>query len=537
MADLTSGLVTRLDTSVEPPRLRIETIDWVSPFRTQDIVVGDEIVAVRGVPVDVAAVGGALSQLVGQYAETSAFETAGLRAGDTLALTLRRRAYPQGWRTVEVGAPLAQKVGWRNADNRPILGPGGPDTMTSDGFAESWGGWIEPFQRKLGYLLDVGNQSATFVSYYEAKDWAERHGARVAYAVAHYPGPWSAAVKADYDRALGLARGDLVPLPSGALDYRRRGEELAAEVRAKAQVGWEAAKAAMAGETIAAFPALSPVRDDIKPIIGKAVLLPPIGNSGYISDGGHTWFATTGENDDDGWYFVDAESETVQAVLEAQRRYVRLVDANLPAQWEFLCRLDGASMLGVVGERAHYGLVGVPVAALVGGAMFVDLAQRTGTQVAFAGEAGLLDDTPDVPAADATPAEVLTALVGAVKNGDLALWRALHADWDVSRQDDGSLIVYPHTLPPDDNRFEDCKRSMMGRVLDARPVWTDDPVAVTDGSRFPGALKIDEVAAWMTHVGSFDGETRTFNDVTVSRRWRLTRIDGGPWRVAEAQAI
>ena len=537
MADLTSGLTTRVDTSIAPPQLRIDGLDWTSPFRATAIHVGDVILAVNGAAVDAGVTGGAASQLIGQYAETSGFEKSGLKAGNALELTVRRRAFPQGWQDSATAAPLAERIAWRDEDNRPILGPGGPDAMTSDGFSESWGGWAEPFQHKIAYLLDRDQHSSTYVSYFEARDLAERHGPRVAFAVKHYPGRWSAAVKADYDRALSLAKGEAVTLPPGALDYRRRGEELAGQVRALAEVGWAAAQAAV--ETIAPFPAPNPAWDDIAPVKGKAVLLPPIGNDGYVRDGGRTWFATTQPDGDGsaGWYFVDAESETVRALLEAQRRYMQLVDPNLPARWEFLCRLEGEARLGVVGERAYYGLVARPIAALIGGAMFVDLAQRSGTQVPFAGEAGLLDDTPDLPPADATPAQILVALVGAVKTGDLALWRALHADWAVERRDDGDLIVHPHTLPPDDNRFEDSKRSMMGRVLDARPEWTGDPVTVLDGSRFPGALRIEEMAAWMSHIGSFDGETRTFKDVTVSKRWTLARLNGGPWRIAEAQSI
>jgi hypothetical protein len=77
----------------------------------------------------------------------------------------------------------------------------------------------------------------------------------------------------------------------------------------------------------------------------------------------------------------------------------------------------------------------------------------------------------------------------------------------------------------------------MGRVLDAQVAWVGAPDVVLDDTRFPGAARVEEVDVWLDHVGDFDGEHRTFQDVTVRRTWRLQRINRGPWRVAESQPI
>jgi hypothetical protein len=172
--------------------------------------------------------------------------------------------------------------------------------------------------------------------------------------------------------------------------------------------------------------------------------------------------------------------------------------------------------------------------------MFVDLSSA---QPQFAGEEGLVDDTPDLPPDDAPPAAVLTALIGAVKAGDIALWRALHADWEVGLIDDADgvprRIIYPHCSPPQDARFEGSRRSMAKRVAEVRVAWVGEPVSITDGSAFPGAFRIDEVAAKLDHIGddNGDGNYRVFADVTVSCDWRLQRVDGGPWRIATVQSI
>ena len=542
MADPRSGLSTLVDLDATPPNARVIGIAWDSPFRGSDLRVGDRIVGVGGKavlrPADAPARQALQSSLPGQYNEPQTFAALGLDVGSTLVLRIRRRAPEQGWIELDVGAPLFEQRAYRNADNREVLGDGGPVTMDSDGFGSGgWGGWSDSMAALLSRMLDRDQHTGTFVTRFEAKSLRETHGESVAFAAKTYPGAWSAALKADYDAALALNEGRLVSLPANALDFRRRGEELAAEIRTQAQADWDAFQAAHAAEIVPAFPAVNPVQGRVDAVTGKLVVLPPLGNRDWIAEGGHGWFAAGG----DGWYFLDAEAEPAQAMLTAQRRYTKMVDPNIAAQWQFVARITGEPRLTVVGERAHFGLVAEPVAALVGGAMFVDLTQRKATQVPFTGEAGLLDETPDLPPDDAAPATVLAALVGAVKTGDLALWRALHAGWSIERRNDAEgrerLIVHPCAAAPDESMYELSRRSVMGRVLDAQVAWVDDPFVLVDGKRFEGAMAIDEVTLWLDHVGEFDGERRVFADVTVRPRWTLQRVDNGPWRIAEAQPI
>lgn len=539
MAELTTGLVTYPDLGSLPANLRVTWIAWDSPFRATDLAIGDRIVGVNGTPVenpaDLREMQQRLPKMVGQYAEAQAWEEAALRVGAPVELRARRRRQPRGWREIVVTAGLAEPQGYRNADNRIVLGPGGPDASAYDGFSPAWGFWYdEAMVKALSGALDIDFHTGTFVTRYEYQKLKEQE-ARIGYAKEHYPGPWADTLHQDFQAAATLCRGRLVELAPGALDFRRRGEQLAAEIRATAVAQWEAFQKEVAGETVAPFPALNPVRDDIGPVIGKHVVLPSLGNSDWISEAGHGWFAAGREAD--GWYFLDAESDAAQAMLVARLRFSRLVDPSIDGPFELVARILGQPRLVVVGERAHFGLVAEPVAALVGGDMFVNLTTRKGALVSFAGEDGLVDATPDLPPADAAPEVVLATLVQAVKEGDIALWRALHADWLIERREDATMIVHPHERPPSDDFFERSRRSMAERVLDARVAWVSDPVIVTDGSRFPGALAIEEVEVWLDHVGSFDGETRTFADVTVSRKWGLQRVDGGPWRVSTTQEI
>ena len=205
MADLTSGLTTKIDSYATPVRLYVTSIDWMSPFRATDLQVGDTITVVDGVPFDPTVTGTKASRLVGQYAEYQGFDIAGHKLGDPVKLAVLRTD-AAGDRSFEVSAPLAERRDWRNADNRVLMGPGGPDYLSDDGFVDSWTGWGEKYRQRLDTLLDVGKRSTSFDADAELLEFTERHRDRVAFAVEHYPGPWSAAVKQDYDRVLMLLR-------------------------------------------------------------------------------------------------------------------------------------------------------------------------------------------------------------------------------------------------------------------------------------------------------------------------------------------
>jgi hypothetical protein len=88
-----------------------------------------------------------------------------------------------------------------------------------------------------------------------------------------------------------------------------------------------------------------------------------------------------------------------------------------------------------------------------------------------------------------------------------------------------------------DDDWTRARASMLGRVYDARVLWTGDPRVVTDGSGYPGAPRIEEVDVVIDHIGKFDDGYRVFTDTTVHRQWQLQRVNGGPWRIHSVQSI
>ena len=169
--------------------------------------------------------------------------------------------------------------------------------------------------------------------------------------------------------------------------------------------------------------------------------------------------------------------------------------------------------------------------------MYVDTAQRKGTFAHFAGEE--LFDMPmhDLPPDGASPKQVMEAFFGALKTGDLKLWKALFADWSVGYLQDGRPLIYPHDIRIDENMWEDSRRNLLKQIYGLEVAWIDDPRTITTGKEFPNAPRIEEVAVEISVIGTFDGEYRKFAGVSVARLWSLQRIDNGPWRISSVQRL
>ena len=534
--DVTCRLVTREMLDADPPAMRVTAIAWDSGFRDTGLQVGDQIIAVNRTPITrpdtPAQRAQRLQHGIGSLGEAQGWATAGLREQSPVTLTLRRRACPGiGWQVVSATGSLRPDRGWRDAANNPVMGPGGPKEMfENDGFPIGWRQWYEnEFAPAVARNLDDPFYALAQTSRVELRQHQER-GARVALLRAKYPGPFATAVQADYDTVLARLRGDRIELPPEALAWRHEEQERVRHVRDHARSAWDTALSS--GQTMAPFPAIDPSRQDRRPLLGKRLVLGPLRNSDWISDTGRTWFAAGSPNQ--GFYFLDAEAPETQAALLALQRYRRLIAPDIDESYQFLVEIVDAARLGAVHGAAYFGLQVRLAAAFVGEAMFVDVSTA---DPMFAGEAAFATPRAASPAADAAPEMVMRAFIDTVKQGDLPAWRALFADWWIDRLPDGRPLLYPHAIRIQEDRFEQARRLMLGRVMDIRPVWTGEPRVVINGGTYPGALHIEEVDVELRHYGQFDNEVRGFSDVTVSGFWKLQRVDGGPWRIADQQVL
>lgn len=538
--DVSTGITTLAMLDNKPPAYRVTGIGWFSGFRDSGLRIGDLIVAVDGMPVKKPATPEEQRnnyKAIGSYGEPQHWSEAKKGEGAKVVLKVLRRATPgQGWQTLDIAGQVKGQVFTRDAGNRNLLGPGGPPEMYEyDGFDRSWRDWADNFAKSLGAVLDDPLFALSLSTEYEAKQ-LEQQRPRVELLQRKYPGPFARAVAADFNAAVARLKGPPFTLPPDALDFRELGEKRADEIRGKAKEAWAAIQAELTDRLIVQpFPAVHPIHGDRASVQGKYVVLPPLRNRDWVGEAGHTWFVAG--NRSDGWYFADAEGTEAGLMLDARNRYRRLVVPHIDESYQIIGEVLAQPGQLVIGERAYFGLALRPVAALIGEALFVDMRKPDKGIALFAGEEVLRRPSADLPPDSAGPIDVVKAMVAALKAGDQALYTETFATWGIDLLDDGRVLFRANAQRVPDSYFERARQSIMTRVWDARPVWIDEVRAVIPGTDYPGQPRLEEVIVELEHVGQFDGTVRTFNDVTVSRWWRLQRLGDGPWRISTIQEI
>jgi len=540
LPEVSTGLITTPMLETTPPSRRVTSVGWFSGFRGSGLRVGDQIIAVDGAPLPRVPSAAEAQQAIGTYGESQRWAQAGLREGAPLKLTVRRRAPEQGWQTLEITGAVRAAVNVRTEDNRILISPGGPPEMyENDGFDQSWRQWADDFAAFTSKVLDDPLYALSLTSSFELNKLLGMQP-RVQLLAQKYPGPFADAVQQDFDAMLARLQGADTTLPDGALDYRELGEHRADEIREQAQAAWEAIQAELASQTITPiFPAVHPIHGDRAAVTGRYVLLPALRNQDWVGEAGRTWFVSGSPSD--GWYFADAEGEEAVWMLDALARYRRLVMPNLDERYELIGQVQAQPGQLVIGERAYFGLRLKPVAALIGGVVFVDLRQAQDGVVRFAGEQALRAHSACAPPDAASPAEVMQAMVSALKAGELDLWISLFATWGIETLADGRALFRMNAVEQPERYFEEARRRIMERVFDMRPVWIDDVRVIIPGDAYPGQQRLEEVTVEMQHIGGVDGHYRPFSDVTVNRWWRLQRLGTpaamGPWRITSLQPI
>ena len=539
--EVSTGLVTAPMSGDADPALRVTGIGWFSGFRATGLRVGDLVVAVDGEPLGKPATAAETMRRIGSCEESRRWADAGKGDGAPVTLTVRRRATPgSGWRTLQVAGALRAAVNVRTGDNRILIGPGGPPEMyENDGFDVGWRQFADAFATSASAVLDDPLYALSLTSSYElAKLMALQP--RVQLLGRKYPGPFADAVQHDFDAMRARLQGDAVALTADDLAYRQLGEQRADEVRRQAQAAWAALQAELAGRLVAPlFPAVHPIHGDRASVIGRYAALPPLRNRDWIGEAGRTWFVAG--NAQDGWYFADAEGDEAVWMQDALARYRRLVVPGIDESYELIGQVQAQPGHLVVGDRAWFGLQLTPVAALIGGALAVDLRQASGGVARFAGEQALRAQGAGAPPADASPLEVMRAMVASLKAADMALWLSLFATWSVETLEDGRTLFRANATEQPERYFEEARRRIVERVFDMRPAWMDDVRALISGTDYAGQQRLEQVTVEMRHIGCVDGVYRPISDVTVHRWWTLQRLGTpgamGPWRITSLQPI
>lgn len=518
------------------PSLLVEWIEWDSGFRDRGLRIGDRITAIDGTPVAVRlAELDALKlrdQMVGGWAEPQYWAGQGASEGGTVTLDVRRRAAATGWERQTVSGTLRAARAYRDANNSALLWPEGPNNYERDGFYDGWPAWYEALQKLITEALKERWRRPSYASDYELRQLLEQ-APRVDLLMQKYPGPFARTVRADFDAAVAAARGATFALSEADLAYRRADEERIAEVAAAGRAAFDTLTASTT--FLPAFPAPDPIHTPHDGRVGQLVLLPDIPTQQWINDGDLSFLLAGSESQ--GRNAVSVDAAPAQRLFGALRRYQRLVHPRLRERYTIIGRIIPEARIVVFSGQGYWCWQVEPVAGWISESLFVDVSQEEHGVSRFAGEDGAMKQETSVPPDDASPRDVLETMIAAIKFGDLAVWKALFASWQIRDMPGGYAEVRYHVWQATDSDFESSRSNFASRLYDARVCWVDDPVVLLTGQEFAGAPRIEQVDAEIEHIGRFGEEYRAFNDVTVRRVWQLQRIDGGPWRITTLQQI
>ena len=534
------GLRTSIKSMDGVTYLHVDWIDWDSGFRETGLRVGDHILTIDGAPVIEVAEDGAHNRQVGRDQEATHWQAKGAGDRQPVNLSIRRRRIPGvGWEAIDIDGQARAERSYVSADGRRLIGDGGPERLTKDDFPDSWASWCERrqyvWERQLG---DDGIWSGSADTRMALTDHLADE-ARIKFLQQSYSGPFSRAVASDWEQVRDLLAGRSYKVTPEELRFRDEEDKIVEQATAAAKTAWADFCERHKADIIEPPGPLSVVDGGIEHLAGKLLLLPPSAPDNWITDVGVPFVAWTLNK---GWVVTPLQSPNFDRAWRAQMRYRHNVTPGLNDAVSIIGRiLPEMRMIRPSDDAgAVIAVEVVPIAALFGDdeiAMFAEL-RGDEPEVTFAGESDIRAlPIPSVPD-DATPAQVMEALFDALHARDDKTWLSLFANWQVLAEE-GWHFYNPYDPYPDMRRDPDwvaSRRLVLDQVSALRVVWTDDPVDITP-HQFPAMPKIERVKVEIDHAGEFDGEHRAFNSTNVERRWRLGRLDGGPWRIISFQGI
>lgn len=257
-----------------------------------------------------------------------------------------------------------------------------------------------------------------------------------------YPGDEK--VKALIERgkvAYQASGGNRFVITEEMLAYRDRGEKIESAIGSAADKAWAALQEEQKALLIEKpFPAPDPLDVDETEMIGKRVLLEGIRYEEQLFVENGCNYVAAGDPTK-GCYFIAGSSQRFNALFEAMRRYRTAVKETLPAEWSFVCELNGPEMLtpggggggalggGGEGFSSHVGWTANPIAIYIPGTLFVSLDETHDQGASFAGEAELsnllsfsITEIPD----KVTPEGLVRLYVVAVKEKNFDLHIECH---------------------------------------------------------------------------------------------------------------
>lgn len=533
---LRSGIKTRENPDGEPYGHAVEWIEWDSDFRNSTLQHGDIIVGVNDKVYLKQNRESESPKAIGNYSESTYWAEQSGRDGQTINLKICREGT-----SLAISGTIQEQQFYTNAENRQTLGLNGPARLSNDGFANAWASWYEKFVWHASRYLDDKRWERSVIDNRrmlgEHHEWKER----VDYLVKKYPGRFADMALSDWEKVSDILEGTTYSdITDDTLAYRKIGAQRAAIVKEAALKGYSTFINKSTANIIPAFPATDPVHGNIVETAGKIVELPAITFDQFINDLGKS-YAVIG-SDKDGYYFIHLNSAEMDIFFKTLFHYKSQVTPDVKERFRFIVEILNEPAIHSYQGRAVTGVMVKTIAGIAGEDnvfIKIDSPDKNG-RVAFAGEEALnifsgyhLDDT-------SSPQQVIEAMIHYVKLGDMQSWKKLFCHWKIYSDWDGPPymdMLFWNTDESYQHTWEQSRRQILNDIYDARVLHTGAIKTIVHENKETGVPKVEQVKIIIDHVGKIDGIYKSLSNIYVHRKWTLQRLDNGPWKITELQAL
>jgi hypothetical protein len=524
--DVSCRLRTTEMLEADPYCFRVGWIAWDSAFRQAGLKIEDCIIGVDGVRYDKTNAKEFRHKAVGSYAESQHWKSLGVKEGHIVTLEVKRDR-----EILQIKAPLVADRSW-SENMRRFLSPTGPEALGKDNFDSAWSSWYDSQIVDVGWKILDGVWTRTRQDTRAKLKDHQQNAERVHYLVENYPGKFAQSVLDDYLCIEECLKGRLYQIDDAELEWRQMGDARAKQIADSAKTTYTAFLSQHQSDLIDAFPTVDAMKiEERAKVANKLVVLERLTKRDWLMVAGKAWLVASGGN---GYYFINLQSPAVTRFWKAEYRYRKLVKPSVSETWSLVGKILPDPKMFVSGGTIT-GLEVEPMAIVAGEELFVDLSQMENDISFFAGEKKLVNLELPMPADDASPAEVMQAFFHCLKLGEEDEWKKFFAEWDASKWDDDRVYYYALRAPSDSilsSEWLRARKVILSRVYDVRVHWVGEIKVLLEQDAFEGAPKIERVLVEIDHIGLFDGEYRTFQDVNTHRMWTLQRKNSGPWRIA-----
>lgn len=141
---------------------------------------------------------------------------------------------------------------------------------------------------------------------------------------------------------------------------------------------------------------------------------------------------------------------------------------------------------------------------------------------------------------NATPQQLIEAMIHYIKMGDMGAWKNLFSSWQIYSYGEGLVFVdmaYLHSEEQFQHRWSQSRKQLLGEIYDARVLYVGSIKTIINANAENGIPQVEQVKVIVDHIGKVEGHYKSISNLYVHRKWILQRLNGGPWKIVELQAL